>query len=736
MNIQKPTLSLCMIVKNEEENLPQCLEPVKDAFDQIVVVDTGSEDNTVEIAKNYGAEVHYFPWIDDFSAARNESLKHATGDWIFWLDADDRMERQEALKLRELITPEKKTATKVYSAFYCMLYCYEANEQDTETLQMRLFPNLPGVEFEGLVHEQVFYSLHRLDVQFQVCDVKIIHTGYKDADAFISKIHRNMALLEKQIQKTPDRVNVRLHLVTHYNALGETEKSIEELDKIIEQIEGQEGYKEAYLICCVMLGNNYRKINQDDAAEEMYQKALDMEPGYGLAHFLLGELYYRLGRISEARMQLLMAQHFGIQLCRTPIPIQAIYYYTSYFLGKCHENTGDMNLAIMEYQRALQIKPQSAEAYTCLGSTYMRHGQYEHAQKAFDMVCQLSEQDATEEEHSDEESISSAIALQLSLERATNYYNLGIAYLHQGKLDEAEKAFKRVIEAQPDSAEAYSNLALIYSKQERLVEAENNYLKAIQIKSNCIEALTNLAHLYLKNERLSEAEEKFLLAAELQPGALDVHFALSYIYAQREELNKIQKQYAQIVYVNPELSDVSILEMASQTENPEQSGGETKNEEAMLKQELALTFNYLGEWLISKNPEFWRIRLRREIFSKHAEVILTFETALTLAPNLVTAQTNLANLYQETRNYEKAIEMYEVILRADPKNYSAFYQLGDCYLSMGVSDAARLCYLHALELNPNFEPAQEQLTRLTHPTSSELGIRNSEFGIENPQSAL
>ena len=107
MNIQKPTLSLCMIVKNEEETLPQCLEPVKDVFDQIVVVDTGSEDNTVEIAKNYGAEVHYFPWIDDFSAARNESLKHATGDWIFWLDADDRMERQEALKLRELITPEK-----------------------------------------------------------------------------------------------------------------------------------------------------------------------------------------------------------------------------------------------------------------------------------------------------------------------------------------------------------------------------------------------------------------------------------------------------------------------------------------------------------------------------------------------------------------------------------------------------------------------------------------------------
>src|SRR5579884_2195452 len=90
----KPRVSLCMIVRNEESNLPSCLELIREIVDEIIVVDTGSTDKTKEVAANLGAKVFDFPWKDSFASARNESLRHATGEWIFWMDADDRMDRE------------------------------------------------------------------------------------------------------------------------------------------------------------------------------------------------------------------------------------------------------------------------------------------------------------------------------------------------------------------------------------------------------------------------------------------------------------------------------------------------------------------------------------------------------------------------------------------------------------------------------------------------------------------
>ena len=91
-----------MIVRDEETNLPTCLESVRGLFDEIVVLDTGSKDRTVEIARSFGARVFDFVWVDDFGAARNAALARAKGDYAFWLDADDLIEPPERAKLEEL----------------------------------------------------------------------------------------------------------------------------------------------------------------------------------------------------------------------------------------------------------------------------------------------------------------------------------------------------------------------------------------------------------------------------------------------------------------------------------------------------------------------------------------------------------------------------------------------------------------------------------------------------------
>jgi glycosyltransferase involved in cell wall biosynthesis len=82
-------VSLCLIAKNEEANLPACLPSVAGLVEEMIVVDTGSTDRTKEVAAQLGARVFDFTWVDSFAAARNESLRHATGDWILWLDGDE-----------------------------------------------------------------------------------------------------------------------------------------------------------------------------------------------------------------------------------------------------------------------------------------------------------------------------------------------------------------------------------------------------------------------------------------------------------------------------------------------------------------------------------------------------------------------------------------------------------------------------------------------------------------------
>ncbi|MDP4099119.1 glycosyltransferase family 2 protein [Paenibacillus sp. P96] len=102
--MKKPSISLCMMVRNEEEVLPRCLRSVMHVADEIIVVDTGSADGTVAVAKSLGAKVIQMPWKDNFAAARNRGLEEATGDWIIWLDADEVLDRGEADQLKELLS--------------------------------------------------------------------------------------------------------------------------------------------------------------------------------------------------------------------------------------------------------------------------------------------------------------------------------------------------------------------------------------------------------------------------------------------------------------------------------------------------------------------------------------------------------------------------------------------------------------------------------------------------------
>ena len=183
--LMKNQVSLCMIVKDEEEYLPKCLASINDIVDEIVIVDTGSADKTVEIAKNFGAKVYYFKWNNNFSEARNESLKYATKDWIFILDADDELTLESKENFKMLLN--SALDEKAIYHFETLSYYGSSIEKDNIAVNLnpRLFKNNRGIHYEGEVHNQLISSEGDYNA---VCkEIKIYHYGYIDK-RIVSKI--------------------------------------------------------------------------------------------------------------------------------------------------------------------------------------------------------------------------------------------------------------------------------------------------------------------------------------------------------------------------------------------------------------------------------------------------------------------------------------------------------------------------------------------------------------------
>ncbi len=172
------TVSLCMIVKNEEHNLPACLDSVAGLVDDIVIVDTGSSDGTKAVAERYGARVFDFPWVDSFAAARNESLRHAKGDWIFWMDADDRLEESSRPLLKQLLA-DLRPGVMAFS-MKCLCVPDPSHPSPTVVDHIRLFPNQPQIRWHYRVHEQILPSVRAAGGNVCFAPVVIRHVGYKD----------------------------------------------------------------------------------------------------------------------------------------------------------------------------------------------------------------------------------------------------------------------------------------------------------------------------------------------------------------------------------------------------------------------------------------------------------------------------------------------------------------------------------------------------------------------------
>lgn len=226
-------ISLCMIVKNEEDSLERCLHSVYRYLDEIILVDTGSTDRTVEIAKRYTDDIYHFQWINDFSAARNVSLRHATGKWILYLDADDYMEEKDIANLREVLSRLEPREDLVFQLPYVSLLGEDTRGSTNISQAIRVFPNHMDLQFHRPIHEQV-YSTRDLTLKAAELNIPIYHTGYKKSEIEKKNKHeRNLSIFQEMKKHTDYNAYDYFTLGNQFAVMGNHEEALENYEKAI-----------------------------------------------------------------------------------------------------------------------------------------------------------------------------------------------------------------------------------------------------------------------------------------------------------------------------------------------------------------------------------------------------------------------------------------------------------------------------------------------------------------------
>ena len=292
----KSRLSACMIVKDEEAHLARCLRSIRGAVDEIIVVDTGSRDATVEIARSFDAHVYFCPWEDNFSIPRNVSIEHAKGEWIFLIDADEQLESAARHTMQKLV--RNKTLLG-----YAVLI--EMHPDWTPMRSLRLFRNTPCLRFRGVFHEELTVPPDSGD-RVMPADIRIIHTPFNE-EITDRKYERNVTLLRKHLSEYPDDAYQMLDLARLYlgnDAVAEAEILLQRARGIIfdhttlysrQKLEVCRSFYYSLHYGCLLKKNS-------DIRERLAvcQEAIETLPDCPLFYYHAANLYYALQQYEAA----------------------------------------------------------------------------------------------------------------------------------------------------------------------------------------------------------------------------------------------------------------------------------------------------------------------------------------------------------------------------------------------------------------------------------------------------
>lgn len=353
MNKQK--ISACMIIRDESIYLKDCLNSIKGLADEVIIVDTGSKDNSINIAREFTDKIFKFEWCDDFSKARNFSISKATHPWILIIDADERILEEDVLVIKRLINETSADAIKIkwrdyYNNKKTELFKFLINDQyknsnfalgyDTQEA-VRLFKNLNGYYFEGLIHETINHSVEQNLGKIIDSNIVIHHIGNIEKNRYLIKKKKYLDLLKKRWAER-DFVEKPEHFICY---------------EIVKEALGLKDFSEASLFLerAIELTKNPFYISE------------------------LGLIYFKQNRIDLAEKTL-----------KTSIELNPFNYTAHLNLGVVYLEKKEYLRAIKKFERTLELNPKCSEAYFNLGVVFKNLKKQDKMQYNFNRAIELN----------------------------------------------------------------------------------------------------------------------------------------------------------------------------------------------------------------------------------------------------------------------------------------------------------------------------------------------------------
>ncbi len=649
----RATISACMIVKNEEKLLPGCLESIRNWVDEIIVVDTGSTDRTVEIAESFGARIFHQPWEGNFSKHRNYSLEQATCDWIFIIDADERFMQDDISEIRRLINQDEVgiISINVYNV-------YGSNEElETFLPSVRFWRRHLNLRYEGIVH-----NLLELGMEHPVTRsrARIKHLGYGlDREKMSQKFDRTKTLLEKQLEENPDNYfalfNYAQLLKGEGGALSvkNAPKVIESARRAIELTDpADRSQRHIHLMCLDQVAWASFFIRDYDTALEYARKALELKPNY--LDPLMVKAYVYAHQEDWERARAAYQEYLDVQQKYDPSTEKDCLILTHvsnrasahYGLALIAEHEGDTETARKQLQKTLEEQPTYLEANLRLGNIYLNEGNYEQAREFFTRQMRLPSGE-----------VEAALGMAAAFERT-------------GQADQSEVYYGKAVELSESSPEVHLRYGGFLINQGRHEEAAEQFNKAISLGGDSRPVQQKLADLYFNAGQFSKASQAYLAIINQHGADAETLNNLGNSYFNMEQFEKAEEYYQEALETDESLN---------------------------------LTYRNLG--------------LAQARLEKYAEAVMTLSHYTANPDQEPEITKVLAELYAKTGDYQAALSHYEQFLSRRPADVAALFGLSECYLHMGHRDSASLGYKRALEIDPDFDPARQRLQSLLQPAA-------------------
>lgn len=379
-------LSACLIVKNEANLLSHCLESLSTFVDEIIVVDTGSTDETMEIARKYSAQVHQFPWTEDFSAARNNSLSYAHGEWILYIDADETIDELNANKIRSVINKKDvmgitvrqcipQQSNNIATAYYSE-YC-------------RIFRRHKNIRFKGKIHEQILPSIERVGGKVLRTDIVVYHWAYAiNEEKKRCRAERNLRYLLYELEMVQNDSFIYLNLGTTYYELGKKDAAIRALQRALDL---DNGSIKRELIGQIHLSLAKLYLELDNFTEAVYhaQMVSSYDPANPLSSYVLATVAVVNKQYKTAVFHLENA----IQIAKgetglfPSVELNLAQIYLE--LGSCRSALGNILDAEKDFAQSLEYNPSGTLTYVLLGNCRFLHGDIKEAKKMYEFALTI-----------------------------------------------------------------------------------------------------------------------------------------------------------------------------------------------------------------------------------------------------------------------------------------------------------------------------------------------------------